>query len=279
MTSALLLALALTPGADLRNGPPLAPVTISPEAPFGFTYAPARDLARVVRYPAMRYDPRPGDVINMSDPTFASKAIYALALTGAPGHIGIVVRQPDGRFGILEAGFNGSLTTRYVPLDYRLAQYPGAVWVRRLRSPLTPDQDARLTEFAVRVDNTRYNLIAAKLQLTPLRNRGPLRTAVLGQTKGPDHPLFCSEAVVEALVYCGAIDSRTARPGATYPRDLFFDHSINPFVNRHPPLAAGWDIPALWTPVLGCAAKGKERPALDGVVVPPPPPAPRRFRR
>jgi hypothetical protein len=63
---------------------------------------------------------------------------------------------------------------------------------------------------------------------------------------------------------------------------MFFDRALNPYINRHPPLACGWDIPALWTPILGVAAKGKERPpAADGVVIPPPelPPRPRRFRR
>ena len=279
MTAVLLFALAGTPGADLRTGPPLAPVTADPASPYGYLYAPACDLARVPRYPATHYLPQPGDVVNMSDPTFTSRLIYAAALTGAPGHIGIVVRRPDGGLDSLEAGFNGSLTTRHVPLDYRLHQYPGAVWVRRVRAPLTPTQDALLTEFAERVDNSRYSVITAKLQLTPFRHRGPMRTAVLGRSKGPDRPLICSEAVVEALVYCGAVDPRTARPGATFPRDLFFDATLNPFVNRHPPLADGWEVPALWTPVLGTAMKGKERPPTDGVVVAPPPPPPRRFRR
>jgi hypothetical protein len=228
----------------------------------------------------MRYDPKPGDVINMSDPTLSSRVLYALALTAAPGHIGIVIRMPDGRLGILEAGFNGSLTTRYVPLDYRLSHYPGSVWVRRKKWPLTPEQDARLTEFAIRVDSTRYNVVAAKLQLTPFRHRGPIRTLFMGQSKGPDHPLFCSEAVIESLIYSGVITPTFARPSATFPRDLFFDHSLNPFVNRHPPLAEGWDIPALWTPVPGWTAKGKERPAIDGVMIEPPPlTKPRRFRR
>ncbi len=76
-------------------------------------------------------------------------------------------------------------------------------------------------------------------------------------------------------------DADTARPSATFPRDLFFDRSLNPYLNRHPPLGDGWDPPALWTPVVGLALKGKDRPPLDGVVIPPPdlPPKKRRFRR
>lgn len=279
MTSILLFAVALTPAVDLKYGPPLGPVTVPAEAPYGYTYAPARDLNRIPRYPAMCYNPQPADVILMSDPTLTSRALYAVALTGAPGHIGIVVRMPDGRLGILEAGFNGSLTTRYVPLDYRLSHYPGAVWVRRVRVPFTPEQDAKLTEFAERVHGSRYNVILAKLQITPFRHRGPIRTAFMGQPKGPDRPLICSEAVIEALIYCGVIDATTARPSATFPRDLFFDSSLNPFLNRHPPLRDGWDVPALWTPVVGWASKGKDRPAIQGVVIEPPPPLPERQRR
>src|SRR5688572_32507831 len=35
--------------------------------------------------------------------------LYRLALTGRPGHGGIVVTMPDGRPGLLEAGYDGTL--------------------------------------------------------------------------------------------------------------------------------------------------------------------------
>jgi hypothetical protein len=275
------LALAPCPAGVFGRDKPLPPVTVPAEAPYGYTYAPCRDLDLVARYPACRYDPQPGDVVLMSDTNALWTALYALALTGAPGHIGLVVRLPDGRLGMHEAGFNESLWTHAAPLDYRLSHYPGKVWVRRVRAPLTPWQDARLTEFVAVTEGTRYDLRTAKRQLTPFRSRGPLRTVFLGRPRGPGRPLICSEAVLEALVYAGAIDGRTARPVATFPRDLFFDRSLNPYINRHPPLAAGWDAPALWTPVLGVAAKGKDRGPVAGVVLPPPdvPQRTRRFRR
>ncbi|MDB5308162.1 MAG: hypothetical protein JWO38_2364 [Gemmataceae bacterium] len=268
-TAVLALALAPCP-AGVAFDRPLLPVTVPAEAPHGYTYAPARDLDMVVRLPARRYDPQPGDVILMSDTNAVWTTLYAIAFTGPPGHMGIVVRLPDGRLGMHEAGFNGSLWTRASPLDYRINQYPGKVWVRRVRTPLSPEQDARLTEFAQHTDNARYDIHTAMLQLTPFRRRGPLRTAFLARPNGPHQRLICSEAVLEGLVYAGVIDGRTARPGATFPRDLFFDRSPNPYINRHPPLAAGWDEPALWTPVVGLASKGKERPPIEGVVIPPP---------
>lgn len=282
MSSSLLLTLALTPAGPLQSKP-LPPVTVPADAAYGYTYAPARDLDKVPRYPARRYDPQPGDVLLMSDPTPRSRLFYALALTGAPGHGGVVVRRPDGSLGLLEAGFNESLWTRVVPLDYRLAHYPGAVWVRRLCRPLTRDQDARLTAFACAADGTRYSVLGISVQITPLSHRGLFRTSHLGRSRGPGRRLFCSEAILEALVAARAVDPDIARPSATYPRDLFFDRALNPYVNRHPPLAGGWDPPALWTPVVGVAAKGKDRRPVAGVVIPPPdiPDRPRRrlFRR
>jgi hypothetical protein len=45
------------------------------------------------------------------------------------------------------------------------------------------------------------------------------------------------QIVVEALVYAGLVDSRTARPKATFAQDMFYDRSRNPYIDRHPPLA------------------------------------------
>src|SRR5262249_44857214 len=98
------------------------------------------------------------------------------------------------------------------------------------------------------------------LQITPFRARGPIRTCLLGKPKGPSGAMFCCEAVIEALVYAGLVDERTARPGATYPQDLFYDRSRNAYIDRHPPLDGGWAPPAQWTPVVGWSVKGKEVP-------------------
>ena len=124
--------------------------------------------------------------------------------------------------------------------------------------PLTPEQCARLTEFALSTDGKRFGLGRLGLQLTVFRTRGPVRTAFVGRPQGVEREsYFCSELVVEALVYAGLVDGRTARPSATYPRDLFFDSSLNPYLNRHLKLYPCWDPPARWTsspvPETGCA--------------------------
>ena len=122
------------------------------------------------------------------------------------------------------------------------------MWVRRRAVPLTPEQSARLTEFALSCDGKRFGIGRLALQLTPLRTRGPVRTAFVGKPHGLDRQsYFCSELVVEAMVYAGLIDGRTARPSATYPRDLFFDASINRYLDKHLKLYPDWDPPARWT--------------------------------
>ena len=45
----------------------------------------------------------------------------------------------------------------------------------------------------------------------------------------------------------GLVNAADVRPSATYPRDLFFDSSLNPFLNQHLNLSACWYPPARWT--------------------------------
>ena len=266
---AFLLSLLCLPAADPLGPKAAGPAYVRPETPFGFLYRPEYDLAPVVRLPATRYEPQPGDVLLLSDTNLLWTTVYLIAGSGKPGHSGIVARMPDGRLGVLEAGYSDTLWTRLTPLDYRINNYPGTVWVRRRRAPLTPDQDAALTAFATASADTPYGFGQFALQITPFRSRGPIRTVFLGKPEGPGHRFFCAQEVIEAGVYAGLIDPRTARPSATFPRDIFFDRSLNPYIHFHPPLREGWEPPALWTPEVGVTAQGKDRPPV-GVCVPPP---------
>jgi hypothetical protein len=124
----------------------------------------------------------------------------------------------------------------------------GRVWVRPRACPLTPEQSARLTEFAMTADVKQFAVGRLGGQLTPFRSRGPLRTAFMGKPRGLNRDgYFCSELVVEACVYAGLMDPRTARPAATYPRDLYMDRSPNCYLNKHLKLYPDWDPPARWT--------------------------------
>ena len=181
---------------------------------------------------------RPGDILLLSDTNKFWSTLYKIAFTGKPGHAGVVVNMPDGRLGVLEAGYNDTTWTRVTPLDYRINEYHGTVWVRQREVPLTPEQDCRLTEFAVAADGSRYALGRFLLQLTPLRSRAPLRTYCIGGPRGIGQRYFCAEETIEALTYAGLIDPHLARPAATYPQDMFYDRVAEP-VRGPPPAARG----------------------------------------
>jgi len=53
--------------------------------------------------------------------------------------------------------------------------------------------------------------------------------------------------VTESCVAAGLMHATTARPAATYPRDLFFGHSLNLYLDEHLCLDE-WDPPARWSP-------------------------------
>jgi hypothetical protein len=236
------------PRATLQGTKPIPAAVVNPDAPFGFLYRPAYSIDKQPRLPASGYAPQPGDVLLMSDPGPVFTFLYLLAAARKPGHCDLVVALPDGRLGAFEAGFNDTTWSRISPLEWRLNEYPGTLWVRRRTCPLTAEQSARLTEFATAAADQRFNLRGFALQITPLRARGPLRTFVVGKPVGEGHHYFCAPGIVEALIHAGLVNGRTARPAATYPEDLFYDSSRNLYLNRHPPLAnGGWEVPALWT--------------------------------
>ncbi len=217
-----------------------------PVARFGYLSQPAYSIDKRPRLPLTPYQPQPGDVLIYSDPDFIWATMYMIALTGAPGHSGLVVRMGDGQLGVLEAGYNDKPWTHTVPLERRLGEYKGHIWVRRRKTPLTDEQSRVLTEFSDTIEGNRYALGRLILQMTPIRTRGPLRTVFVGKSNGKRDHYTCAEATLEALVRAGAVDKETARPSATYPRDMFYDRSSNLYINRHPPLACDWEVPALW---------------------------------
>ena len=227
---------------SLGSAPP-----VQEKISYGYLWQPAYALDAVRRGPAIPYEPQPGDMLIMNTWDRAWKASYRLALSGPPTHSAMVFRMPDGRMGMEEAGIGMTLSVEINPLTERMPQYPGEVYVRRRKVPLTEDQSARLTDFALAVHKKRVPPYRFMAQISPFRTRGPIRTEFIGQPHGVRNGYFCSELVVETCVAAGLLDAKTARPSATYPRDLFYDHSANPYLNRHLNLSSCWHVPALWT--------------------------------
>jgi hypothetical protein len=260
MLPAIILSLSVFPSFDPTGPSKYPPVYVPAEAPYGYLYQPAYDLTAIPRDPVVCYDPKPGDILLFSDTDRFWSLMYRIAWTGRPGHTGIVVRMLDGCLGVLEAGYNDTTWTRITPLEYRINEFHGTVWVRQREIPMTPEQDRMLTEFAAAADGGRYAVGRFILQLTQIRSRGPLRTYVLGGPRGMGHRYYCAEETLEALVYIGLLDARTTRPAATYPQDLFYDQSRNLYVDHHPPLLGKWKPPCLWTAIPGSTLTGLGRP-------------------
>jgi hypothetical protein len=233
-------AMPLLCAAFVMSGDPEQP------ARFGYLNQPAYTIDKCLRLPMSAYEPQPGDVLLFSNPNLFWGLCYAIALTTAPGHAGLVVRMSDGRLGVLEAGANDKPWVGLTPLEQRLPEYKGTIWARRRKAPITDEQSRILTCFAETVDGRRYGVVRLLLQMTVFRNRGPLRTWLLGKPRGLRNAYICSEVVLEGLVVAGLLDEETTRPSATFPRDLFFDRSPNLYVSRHPPLKCDWEAPALW---------------------------------
>ena len=216
-----------------------------------YLYQPVFAEDYVIRGPARAYQPQAGDIVMSADGSKFWTLMHNLAGTSHPTHSMIVFAMPDGRPAILEGGPHDTLKCRALEAVPHMTSYEakGRVWVRRRACPLTPEQSARLTEFCLYVNGRDFSLRRLAVQLTPFRTRGPVKTMFVGKPHGPDREAyFCSELVCEACVYAGLMDPATTRPSATYPRDLFFGDSKNPYLHHHIGVINGpWDPPARWT--------------------------------
>jgi hypothetical protein len=215
-----------------------------------YLWQPAFSIDKVLRGPPVAYVPQPGDIMLATDVSFFWSLTHNLALAFEPHGSGIVFARPDGSLAMLEAGPNDTYHCRNLDMLPHLTDYAnkGEVWIRKRMTPLTPEQSQQLTAFAQRQDGKHFALIRLGGQLTPLRHRGPLRTWILGKPQGDRDSYFCSELVTEACCAACLVNPATARPSATYPHDLFYGQSYNPYLNRHLEINCYWYPPARWTP-------------------------------
>lgn len=241
MLHAALLRPLLCAGLLLARGDPSA------NAP-SFLYDPAFQIDDFLRGSSRPYLPQPGDIFLATDEGFLARAGHRLAFSGAPHHSGIVFARPDGSLAILEAGPHNTLRVRITDLLTHLESYAAVaqVYIRCRREPLTAEQSARLTSFALAQEGKPFAFIRMLGQLAPLRSRGLLRTYVVGRPHGDRRKYFCSELVMEACVAAGLLDPDRTRPAATYPRDIFFGDSPNLFLHRNLDINSAWDPPARW---------------------------------
>lgn len=232
---------ALVLSCLLASGP-------GPESSVG---RPSYCLDDVIFGPLERYVPQPGDIFLATDESFWLRLGHAAVGGAGVHHSGLVFARPDGRLGLIEAGPFNELVVRVMdPYQHMCNHFSRdtLVWVRRRRVPLTPEQSARLTAFTAAHEGKPFALLRGLSFMTPLSRRGELRTPYVARVHGDRPRYFCSELVVECLVAAGLMDCETARPAATLPRDLFFGHSGNSYLDRHLNMETGWYPPARWVP-------------------------------
>jgi hypothetical protein len=243
----------------------LALVLKEPEA-VGYLYQPAFSMDYLMREPPEKYCPQPGDIFVCTDKGFFAKLGHWAARAWGPHHSGIVVVDGEGRLVLLEGGPHNTLHIRLCDLYSELTSYAEheRVWIRKRSVPLTPEQSACLTAFAHSKDGARFALIRMLGQLTPFRSRGPWRTIYMGGPHENRFRFYCSELVMEACVAAGLFDSASARPSASYPRDLFFGRSHNRFIDGNLDMSE-WQPPARWSASPGQEIDSIKRfPRLDG---------------
>jgi hypothetical protein len=246
MTAALVLFLAATiSGAKV------------PCDAYGSLYQSAFCLDRELRLPIKNYIPHAGDIILESDDRLTWKIGHWLSKSGYPHHSAIVFQRADGGFSILEGGSGEEDKSKVVIEDLmfhlnakesKTGRKTKRIWIRQRRFPLTPEQSCALTSFACEAQGRRFARFRLFSLMTPIRAKGPVRTAYLGKPNLEKANYYCAELVTTSLVAAGLLDAELARPSATFPHDLFFGSSLNRFVSRGlAPLNCGWEPPARWT--------------------------------
>jgi hypothetical protein len=193
--------------------------------------------------PCIAYEPREGDLIFYDDHSKIWTALFALAGTGPPLHMGLVVRKTNGTLAVLEAGPDDTVWVELRDVIPRLhqfhADFNGTITIRRSRAPLNRFQSHALTRFANAQNGKRYAVLWLLAQGTPLRSRGTLEPW-LGRTSTDRDSWICSELAVAAATVVGLIDPKIVHSNVAYPRDLVD--------NQRYDLSGSWHDPAEWRP-------------------------------
>jgi hypothetical protein len=226
----LLAVLALLLGGAARGEEDLS-------VSFLWTSLPGPD--GVLRPVRQVYVPCPGDLVFYSYDNKFFRALYALAHSGPPYHVGIIVALPDGRTGLLEAGPWAEMKVYVLDALPRMHSHEGAVFVRRLRVPLRPEQSARLTAFALAQIGKPFACVRVAIEGTPLRAHGRLGCRLFGSPRVEYKHWFCSELVTAASCVAGLLDPHVIYPNTVLPRDLFIDQPHD--------LSGVWEKPLPWT--------------------------------
>jgi hypothetical protein len=178
---------------------------------------------------AVPFYPQAGDVFLYDDLVPLHHLVFKLAGTGPPTHAAIAIERQDHQVALLELTGPSVISSKVAIMEVypRLKSYEGNVMVRRVRQPLTEEQSAELTNFAVAQEGKYIAFKRGLLQGTPFRARSGLRRQLFARTYFDRKRWFCSEMVVAAACSCQLLDPHIYHANAMYPRDLAFDETYD----------------------------------------------------
>lgn len=184
------------------------------------------------------YCPRAGDLIFFDSEQKFWDVMYFLARTDMPDHMSIMVCKSDGCLSGLESGPDNVPWVFLLDPYARLHQVKGSVKVRKIKRPLTPEESARLTEWAEAQVGKRYPFWRLVMQLSPCRAKGPMREHCFGKTDLDRRGYLCAEICVAAGVAAGIMDPCYLKANAIYPYDIVDNHRYD--------LSYLWEDPVDW---------------------------------
>jgi hypothetical protein len=175
------------------------------------------------------YCPRAGDILLYDDCVKFHHLLFRIAGTGPPTHAAMIIDSPENKPVLLELTGPTVRSAKVVLMDVgpRLQSYQGTIMVRQTREPLTPEQSASLTEFALSQQGKPLAFKRGLLQATPLCARNGLRRVCFGHTYQNRRHWFCSEMVVVGACAARLLDPHIYPANIMYPRDLAFDETFN----------------------------------------------------
>ena len=211
----------------------------------GFLKSERKNAKGAVEHEILAYEPREGDLVFYDDHHPVWSVLFAYAGTGSPLHMGIVVKKPDGKLAVLEAGPDDSIRVKLLDLDKRLPQFQedfkGLIRIRRCRKMLAEEESKALTKFAVAQNGKGYAVGRLLLQGTPFRERGQKDDMAKGKTILDRDRWICSELAVAAGAVAKLLDPNVVHSTVAYPRDLVD--------NARYDLSGSWHDAAVWLPV------------------------------
>jgi hypothetical protein len=180
------------------------------------------------------YEPNPGDMVFFNDHSKKWGLLYKLVGSDAPYHAGLVFRKPDGQCAFLESGPDDTQWCRIMEIKPRLENFKGTVHIRRVKTPLTKEQEAVHTDWCMQQEGKRYAFWRLLLQATPFRSRSPLRREYFGKTYENRDRWLCAELVIAGNAHVGLFDRDKHRANSMYPRDIFYDDVYDLSAHFHP---------------------------------------------